>query len=436
MIRRREGTRRVGRTALALMTVFALILAACGNGDDAEPDAPATEDTDTDTDTDAADQPSGTLRVANWQWLEEGRGDALWAAVSAYEDHNPNATLEQDATPFGDYADTLNTQLGAGVGPDVFVMLDTQFVVLAEAGLLEPLNDAIEGRALNASNDAMNIDGQQLGVTWEQVPYGLVGNLTVMEEAGLDALPTTVDELIAAAQQIQDNTDADGFAVRHRIAEFAGWSADFQNWPHGFGGGWSDGTQLTIDSDANVEAVTVFKQVYDSGIMPIGDDASTFRNKFRENSLGLLIDNAGATLSFTAGGQVTGQDMVVGPLPFPNPGVHQLLLIGVNANSENTELARDFINWFLSEEGQTLIRPPLGASTLATDVPLPDDFVAEHPWAQAFVEIGQSSVGTLIAGFETDTVDYFQTIMEAVERVITENQDPREALGQAQQALQ
>ncbi len=425
---------RAGRMVTAVLAATALLVAACA--EEAPPVADPVEEAP-EVEPDPDELPSGSITFGNWQWLEEGRGDALWAAVSAYEDHNPDATLEQDATPFGDYADTLYTEMGAGLGPDVFISLDNQWVVLHDAGLLEPLDDVIAGAPLNVTNDAMNIDGQQYGVTWEQVSYALLGNEHVMEEAGVEALPTTVDELIEAGQQIQDNTDADGFAVRHRIAEFAGWSADFQNWAYGFGGSWSDGEQLTIDSDENVEAVTEFKRVYDSGIMPIGDDAATFRSKFQENSLGLMIDNSGAALSFaTAGAAITGQDMVSAPLPFPDHGAHQKLIISVNANSENIDLAKDFIRWFVTEEGQTLIRPPLGASTLATEVPLPDEFLEEHPWAETYVEIGPYSKSLLIAGFEMDTMDYYLTIMEAVERVITEDQDPREALEQAQQALE
>ncbi len=452
MIRYTRAKRlRAGRTAIALMAVSALLLSACGDADD-EGDADTDTDTETDDteDTDASDDtgdsdadaggeealPEGTLTIGNWQWLEEGRGDALWDAVSGYQEVNPNATLEQEATPFGEYADTLNTQMGSGLGPDVFIVLDNQFVVLEDAGLLLPLNDAVADASINSSNDAMNIDGDQLGVTWEQVSYALIGNRNLMDEAGIDELPTTVDELIAAGQQIQDSTDADGFAVRHRIAEFAGWSADFQNWVIGHGGAWSDGEQLTIDSPENVEGVEAFKQVYDSGIMPVGDDASTFRNKFRENALGMMIDNSGATLSFTSGGQITGQDIVAGPLPFPAPGVHQKLILAVNANTENPELAKDFVRWFLTEDGQTRIRPPLGASTLATDVPLPDEFVEQNPWAEAYVEIGENSKSLLIDGFELQTMDYYQTIMEAVERVITQDVAADEALSEAQAQLE
>lgn len=419
--------RKTKRTAslVAIAGVTALVLAGC-----------ASSENGVGEETEAGAIPEGTLTFGNWQWLEEGRGDALWDAVSAYTDANPGANLEQVATPFGEYANTLNTALGAGQGPDIFVVLDSQFVVLADAGLLEPLDDAVADAEMNSSNDEMLVDGELLGVTWEQVPYALLANQNVLDQAGITEMPTTMDELIAAAEQVQANTDAAGFAVRHRIAEFGGWSLDFQNWPLGFGGGWSDGSNLTIDSPQNIEAVTEFKRIYDSGVMPIGDDASTFRNKFKENALGFIIDNSGAALSFTSGGSITGEDIVAAPLPFPEAGAHQKLILAVNAEGPNVELAKDFVRWFVSEEGQALIRPPLGASTLATDVPLPADFLAANPWAQTYVEVGASTRATLIPGFEIQSIEYFQTIMEAVERVITQGQDPAEALREAQEALQ
>jgi multiple sugar transport system substrate-binding protein len=409
-----------------------LVLAGCAAAEEAPVASPDTDDSASEE----VSLPEGTLTFANWQWLETGRGETLWEAVTAYSGANPGASFEQEATPFGDYATTLSTAMGGGQGPDVFVVLDGQFEIFADAGLLEPLDDVVAGSAINSSNEPMVVDGQQLGVTWEQADYALLANKNVLDAAGITEMPTTLEELIAAGQQVQDNTDADGFAVRHRIAEFGGWSADFQNWTYGFGGSWSDGTNLTIDSAENIAAVTAFKQMYDSGVMPVGDDASTFRDKFKQNALGFMIDNGGAALSFTSGGAITGTDIISAPIPFPSNGVHQKLILAVNANSENKDLAKDFIRWFVTEEAQTLIRPSMGAGTLATDAPLTADFLAANPWAESYVAAGSGSKSPLIVGFELRSQEIHQIILEAVERVITQDQDPAEALAEAQAAAE
>jgi len=413
MIRR---TRRLTLAAAVAATSTALILAGCSAPDTSD-GTPAEE--------------GGTLVISNWQWLEPGRGETLWEGISGYSAANPNVTLEKSETPYGQYADKLNTELGAGGGPDVFVILDSQFATLQEAGLLEPLDSALGDADLNNSNKDLVIDGEQLAVTWEQVPYALLGNKNVMEAAGITEMPTTIEELIAAGEQVKA-TGADGFAVRHQMSEFDGWLLDFQSWVHGHDGAWSDGEELTLATDENVKALEAFKTVYDSGIMPIGDDASTFRTKFKENQLGFMIDNAGAALSFTSGGQITGQDIIAAPLPFPYPGSHQKLVLAVNANSKNKDLALDFISWFVSEEGQAAVRPGLGASTLATEVALPTEFSEANPWAQTYVTLGAETSGTLIPGFETKTKSIMQFVMQAVERVVTQDQDPKAALEQAQ----
>lgn len=420
------------RSLAAVIGASALVLAGCASAEEAPGAAPGSDDT-------AAEEvvlPEGTLRFAHWQWLETGRGETLWEAVTAYSEANPGASFVQEATPFGDYATTLSTAMGGGQGPDVFVVLDGQFEIFADAGLLEPLDDVLAGAAINSSNEPMVVDGAQLGVTWEQADYALLANKNVLDAAGITDMPTTLDELIAAAQLVEDNTDADGFAVRHRIAEFGGWSADFQNWSYGYGGSWSDGTNLTIDSAENIAAVTAFKKMYDSGVMPVGDDAATFRDKFKQNALGFMIDNGGAALSFTSGGAITGTDIISAPLPFPSNGVHQKLILAVNANSENKELAKDFIRWFVTEEAQTLLRPSMGAGTLATDAPLTPEFLAANPWAETYVAAGSGSRSPLIIGFELRSQEIHQIILEAVERVITQGQDPAEALAEAQAAAQ
>lgn len=374
---------------------------------------------------------TGTLTLADWQFLEPGRGDVLWAAAQEYQKAQPGVTIEKSETPYADYANKLVTELGAGAGPDVFVMLDSTFAPLSEANLLEPLDDVLGDADLNSSNAQGVVDGAQLAVTWEQVPYAFLGNKKVMEAAGITELPTTVDELIEAGKKVEA-TGADGFAVRHQISELAGWTLDFQNWPYGSGGQWSDGTNLTIDTPENVQGVAEFKRVMKSGIVPLGDDASTFRKKFMEGQLGFIIDNAGAALSLATGGSTTGHDIIAGPLPFPQPGAHQMLFLGVNAQSENKEIAKDFIRWFASEEGQTAFRPGLGASTMATDVPLPDAFKSEHPWAETYLELGATSKSTLIAGHETDTAEIMKIILEAVERSVAEDADPQAMLADAQ----
>lgn len=376
----------------------------------------------------------GSLTFGNWQWLEEGRGDRMWAAVKSFENSHSGITLEKAETPFAQYADKLNTELGAGSGPDVFIVLDRQYASLAEAGVLEPLDEIKAGATLNSTSDGLAVDGKQLGLTWEQVSYGLLGNKNVMKAAGITELPTTIDELIAAGKKAEA-AGFEGFAVRHQMSEFNGWAYDFPSWVIGFGGGWSDGKSLTIDSPANLKGLQAYKKVFDSGIVPIGDDASTFRSKFKENKLAFLIDNSGTPNALGSGGAITGKDIVAGPLPFPQAGAHQKLIIAVNANSKNKTAAKEFVRWVVSDAGQAALRPAIGASTMATDIALDPAYLEANPWAAAYVEIGKTSRSGIPVGFETRADEIMRSVLTGVERMIASGTDPAAELKASQAEL-
>lgn len=412
---RKNPTRQLA--TIAMVAMAAAGLTACSSSPEPAPDI-------------SAAPLSGSITFSNWQWLAPGSGDALWDAISTgYSTKNADVTLTRSETPFAQYANKLNTELGAGGGPDVFVVGDVQFSTLAEAELLEPLDRALGEEKLNSSNDALKLDGQQLGLTWEQVGYAFIGNKKVMDKAGVTSMPTTVDELIEAGKKIEA-TGASGFAVRHLMSEFGGWFPDFPAWTYGQGGFFSNGKKLTLDSKENVKGLNEYKRVLASGIVPIGDDASTFRTKFKEDQLGFTIDNSGAVLSFTT--SMSGKDIVTGPLPFPSAGQNQHLILAVNAKSKKKDLAMDFASWVMSPAGQKVLRDQRGASILATDVPLDSVFAAANPWAETFITSGPKTRSGLIIGFEADTEPIMRIVLQAVERVISQGEDPQKALSEAQ----
>ncbi|WP_298326488.1 sugar ABC transporter substrate-binding protein [Haloactinopolyspora sp.] len=410
----------VNRNSVLVLALAApLLMTACGGGDD----GPSAEE-------------GGTLTIANWQWLEPTRGEAIWAAVQGYEEQNPEATLQKQEITRADYENTLQTQIGAGEGPDLMVVPNTFFPMLAEAGALEPLDGVLDDdqlARLNSTNEDAEVDGEQLGFTWEVVNYAFFWNQTVLDEAGV-AAPTTPEELVTAAQQIQQRTGVTGFGVRHLMNEQAAWWTDFAAWPYGFDGGWSDGENLTIDSDENIAAVQAYKAVYDSGAFPIGDDASTMRSSFAQGQLAMMIDNSAAVTAMIEGNDAVGHDEIgVSSLPFPGEGtVRDHAYIVVNANSEHTELAKDFIRWLYTEEVQEEIHAAMGASALGADSEPPADYVAERPWVPMFLEQTENSRSAVIEGFETQTAEISTIVLNQISRILTEDVPVDEALAEAQ----
>src|SRR5690606_27680413 len=149
---------------------------------------------------------------------------------------------------------------------------DAYFPQLVDAGILEPLDDVVaDTSALRDSNENYAVDGTQFAVVWEVVPYAMLWNTDIVEEAGVTP-PTNIDELITAANTIKEVTGKTGFTVRHQMNEQTPWWTDHSNWEFGFGGAWSDGKNLTIDSDENIAAVEAYQDVYNAPGFGRGQD--------------------------------------------------------------------------------------------------------------------------------------------------------------------
>lgn len=380
---------------------------------------------------------TGELQFANWQWLEPGgRGDAIWTAVNGYTKRDSSIKLTKQAIPRKDYESTLQTQMGQGKGPDVLVLPDTSYERFRKAGLLASLDDVkpAAGATLNKTNELTASGGKRYGYTWEIVQYALFWNEDLLKKAGA-APPKDFAGLLAAAKAIKSKTGNPGFAVRHQMNEETPWWIDFANWPYGFGGAWARNGALTINDPKNVEAVRALKQMYDSGAMPVGDDASTFRKRFADGKLGMMIDNSSALFTMVNGNKAVPSSKVgASALPFGTPASSQVgVYLVLNAKSKRLPAAKKWLAWFLGGEGQKSAAASLGASTLATDTPPPGAFLSANPWVPEFKKQGAASVAAVVPGFEAKTPQISHIVLGQVESVLTKNTDPKTALDKAQQ---
>ncbi|HCT77928.1 MAG TPA: hypothetical protein DGT23_15315 [Micromonosporaceae bacterium] len=404
---------------LAVAMTVAMLGAACAGADK---EAPA--------------KLEGELVFANWQWLEPNRGDQLWQAVTGYQQVNQKAQMKQQSIARKDYESTMKTQLGARGGPDILIIPDTFLPELADAGVLEPLDGVLgdaETKALNATNEGGKYKGKQVAYGWEIVNYALFWNKALLDQAGATP-PTDMTSLVAAAKAIKAKTGQPGFAVRHQINEETPWWIDFSNWPYGFGGGWSKDGKLTIDSPQNVAAVKAYKEMYDSGAMAVGDDASTFRSKFKEGKVGMMIDNSSALFTMVNNNKtVPSSGVGASKLPFPAAGSGQAgFFIGISKHAKNKDLAKAWLKWFFGTEAQSKAAAALGASVIGTNAKPSAELVANHPWVPIFQAQAANSTDAVVDGFETKTPQIRHLVLTEIEKVLVKGDDPAVALQRAQ----
>jgi multiple sugar transport system substrate-binding protein len=249
----KENKMKKALPLFSILMVLAFVLSACGGGA-----APA-----------AAEKPEKMTVWIQWgdnpaqlQELFNKFGDANGVKVEV------TAPLE---------IDKITTALNSSNPPDMLILSGVDNVKSYNAqGFVTPLNDIIKNSNIDLTDfyeaplRECQMGDNYLCLPWGHDMYALFWNKDMFKAAGLDPEkpPKTLDELVAMSKQLT-KVDADG-----KITQ-AGFIPDF-SWSHidlydqRFNGDWynADGTELTVNSDAVVNAMKWEQQFYCDGITP------------------------------------------------------------------------------------------------------------------------------------------------------------------------
>src|SRR5699024_8682240 len=107
-------------------------------------------------------------------------------------------------------------------------------------------------------------------------------------------------------------------------------------------------------------------------------------------------------------------------------------MIVINSNSDNVEDAKNWLAWLLSEEAQEELQSAMGASSVATEVDPPEEYLEDHPWVEVFQDQADGSVSSSIEGFEAETPEIRTIVLEGLVDILTEDASVEETLRNAQ----
>lgn len=369
-----------------------------------------------------------TITFAAAMFAESGRGPKLKALLEEFNSSQSEVRVEPASIPFASFAPTIFTQMGGGVGPDLIRFDISDFYAGVAAKLLEPLDSYIKTEDYDfLPPDKYNlVDGKRYGVTFEISNYALLYNPKLVAQP-----PANFDEFMAAAKSATKN-GVYGFGFRTTMPEQAGMWQDLSNFVYGFGGRWSDGGQLTLNSPDVVEGITKFREVYASGVTPKGADASTYRRMFGDSKLAMEIDNGGVPAILF--GQTPDLPLQAVKSPFPEKTVGQILTpLVVNAASKKKEASAKFVRWLLEPENQAKLQQVLGAGNPAIAVPRSAAETGNMPFLPTFDEATPHGVPFVVEGFETKTPDIRKIVVEQVIKVLQNGVDAKTAMDEAQE---
>lgn len=141
------------------------------------------------------------LRV--WDQFSGPESSTVDAVYAAFQEANPNITIEREVVTDQQMRQVANVALGSGTGPDVvyYAPGPAYAGVLAEAGAIIPLDDMADEfgwseRVAGAALDQARIDGVLYGLPLEMDLIGMYANRTLLDQEGWE-IPETIDELVA-----------------------------------------------------------------------------------------------------------------------------------------------------------------------------------------------------------------------------------------------
>jgi multiple sugar transport system substrate-binding protein len=130
------------------------------------------------------------------------------------------------------------------------------------------------------------------------------------------------------------------------------------------------------------QAVEAYLEVYNSGIMPVGADAATFRRMFAEGKIAMLLQNQNVPITIEAMNEAMKGNIKAIVPPFPS-GKQPMIaaMFSINKNSPNQEAAGKLLQCLLTPEKQQKLAVALGGGSPAVDV-----YAAPSPELQALLD--------------------------------------------------
>ncbi len=333
-----------GVAVLASAAIAAVALSSCSN---------------------AASGDSDTLSVAG---LAAGDAEAI-AAVGEMFTEQTGVELNISEDGSANYATTLNTQLGAGTGPDVFFVYPGSGSpgaqkTLAGAGLLADLSElGFQGDIPPAYEDAATYEGKPYVVPMTQGLIGVIYNQTAVDEARLKA-PETFPDLLAFCADAAD-AGKTAFALGF-LDEFIPQMISYALTPTLVYGPEPDFAEQQDEGAATFAgsgwrtAFEEYVQMNDAGCFQPNFQGTSFADAAasvgRGEALGIVGVNA--FLEQVKGSAADGTEFVIQPMPATDDAADTRIAAafaagyGVNAKSKNMDAAMQFADFLASPEAQ------------------------------------------------------------------------------------
>ncbi|MFD4420971.1 extracellular solute-binding protein [Agromyces sp. NPDC058484] len=375
----------ITRIATAITAVAAIgALAGCtsgGSGGDAEADGPLTV------------------------WIMGDSGTNFEQLVAPWSEET-GTEVEVVAVPWDGVDERLTTAVASGSGPDVLQIGLSKLRTFADAGALLALDDHIADRpALAAENfpdaiggEASAIGGEIVSIPWVGDTRVLFTRTDVLAENGIDAPPTTWDEVRADAKALAARGDGQfGYYIPQ-------WDS-----PLPVVMTWSNGGDI-IDADGNVDfdtpefeaAVDTYTGLYADGSVPTNADFDQAQG-FISGVAPMLISGPYLAKSIAESAPELEGNWAVSPVPAGSDSATSLFAgsnLGVWHNSDQVDQSLVLIEYLSEPETQLEWFEVSGELPTNVDA-LADETLLADPLVQVYADqLAESRILPLVPNWD------------------------------------
>lgn len=352
------------KTVLALLMTAAMTisLAGCGAGGDGKDDGKSED---------------GKTTLTFWSWLPTN--DQSEEMIAAFEKENPDIKIDYTRTEQEDFFEKLQVAMASGTGPDLYGMTTGSMMeqyAKFSVDMKETADKYWDGWSdkinANAVEQCTTKDGQMAGMPLLVAGMStLMYNKTLMDECGIEKVPTTYAELKDAAQKAK----AKGYVC---VAAGAGDDWINSDWFIQASNEFEKGAVYEAEKGERkwtdqcfVDTMTAWQKMFTEGIFEDGAlGIATYPDArdqyfFDRKSVFFLTGSwhlgpTSPSNSEIQGTEISNQGDVIGMEAFPSvsDSGEQLgtagvdVMVSMNKDCENQEAAMKFIEFLANGEGQ------------------------------------------------------------------------------------
>lgn len=326
--------------------------------------------------------------ITFWHTYSEGEEKVfLEQVVPAFETAHPDVKINAIRMPYEGLNQQIITAVAGNTAPDLVRMDITWVAQFAKLGALKALDEMdgfqeILGGALPGPMATTLYKGLHYGLPMNTNTTTGVFNLERLKELGFDAPPTTLEELLGAADLAEPQNERWLFAVQGSF----NWAMLPFIWT--LGGSITDDAYTTatgyLNGEATVKALETVKSWYDNqliGACILGEEPATWGG-IENGNYAMVVEgpwfySAGETKPNLPSATIPAVDgrsiSIVG-------GEDLVMLKG----TKNAEAAWTFMRFMMTAEAQL---PMVSAGMIPTMAALLDQVdISGSPWMEAYLE--------------------------------------------------